>query len=48
MKVDFHFAVSMIKSVVRIAGCVFLINGAIVTAGIMLLIAEMLGIVEEL
>ena len=48
MKVDFHFGVSMIKSIVRIAGCVFLINGNIITAGIMLLLAELLGIVEEL
>lgn len=43
-----HFYVSMAKSAVRIIGCVFLIQGNFVIAGLMLLGAEGLGIVEEL
>jgi len=43
-----HFYVSLVKSAVRIVGCVFLIQGNFVIAGLMLLGAEGLGICEEL
>jgi len=46
-----HFYVSVIKSVVRMIGCVFLMASGIhpiVLAGIALFIAEGLGIVEEI
>jgi len=43
-----HFYVSLVKSIVRIgAGC-FLITGSLLLAGICLIAAEILGIVEEL
>lgn len=44
-----HFYISMLKSVVRIAGCVAVLTGAsIIWLAIALLLAEVLGIVEEL
>ncbi len=43
-----HFYVSLAKSAIRIVGCVFLIQGNFVIAGLMLLGAEGLGICEEL
>lgn len=43
-----HFYVSLVKSIIRIgAGC-FLITGSLLLAGICFIIAEILGIVEEL
>lgn len=46
-----HFSVSLVKSIVRIgAGAAFILtgNGLIMTAGALLVIAEILGIVEEI
>ena len=43
-----HFYISLAKSAIRIVGCVFLIQGNFVIAGLMLLGAEGLGICEEL
>lgn len=43
-----HFYVSIIKSVLRMIGCGFLIAGSLGMAGLMLLVAEGLGILEEL
>jgi hypothetical protein len=43
-----HFYMSLAKSAIRIVGCVFLIQGNFVVAGLMLLGAEGLGIAEEL
>jgi hypothetical protein len=43
-----HFYVSMVKSVVRVGGFAFLIMGNFVLAGLFLIAAEGLGIVEEL
>ena len=43
-----HFIVSLVKSLTRIIGCGLLIGGLIPHAGIVFLIAEILGIVEEL
>lgn len=43
-----HFYVSIVKSATRIAAGVFLIQGALMAAGALLIAAEVLGIVEEL
>jgi hypothetical protein len=43
-----HFYVSIVKSAVRIAAGASLIMGAFVVTGTLLIIAELLGIVEEL
>tara|TARA_Y100000361_G_C11157826_1_gene345353 strand:- start:2187 stop:2336 length:150 start_codon:yes stop_codon:yes gene_type:complete len=47
MKVDGHFKVSMYKSVLRIFAGMALILGEIYWAGILLILAEFLGIIEE-
>ena len=43
-----HFYVSIVKSAVRIAAGVLLIQGNLYAAGALLIFAELLGIVEEL
>lgn len=43
-----HFYVSIVKSVLRIAAGGTLITGAFVTAGILFIVAELLGILEEI
>ena len=43
-----HFYVSLAKSVTRIAAGIFLIQGNIVAAGLLLIGAELLGVIEEL
>ena len=43
-----HFWVSMVKSAVRVAAGFFLITGNLLMAGVFLIMAEVLGIVEEL
>lgn len=43
-----HFYVSLIKSALRIVAGVFLIQGNLVGAGLLLIGAEVLGVVEEL
>lgn len=43
-----HFYVSLAKSVLRITAGGALISGFIVHAGVLLIVAEVLGIVEEL
>jgi hypothetical protein len=43
-----HFYVSIVKSFVRIFAGVALINGNLIIAGISFIVAELLGIVEEL
>ena len=43
-----HFYVSMVKSAVRIAAGAALIMGAFVVTGALIILAEALGIVEEL
>ena len=43
-----HFYVSIAKSLVRVVACLFLITGDLVIAGLLLIGAEGLGIVEEL
>ena len=43
-----HFYVSLVKSGIRILAGAALVMGHFVTAGILLILAELLGIVEEL
>ena len=43
-----HFYVSIVKSAIRIIAGVALINGEFIIAGGLLILAEILGIVEEL
>ena len=43
-----HFYVSIVKSAVRIAAGASLIMGLLVVCGVLLILAEILGIVEEL
>lgn len=43
-----HFYVSLVKSAVRIAAGACLIQGNLLMAGICFIMAEVLGIVEEL
>ena len=45
---QFHFYVSLVKSVIRIGAGIALIMGSLVWAGALLIAAEFLGIVEEL
>jgi hypothetical protein len=44
----FHFKVSLAKSALRILAGIALVLGGIVVAGIAFIVAEILGIVEEL
>jgi hypothetical protein len=46
--IDGHFYVSAVKSALRIIAGVLLIMSMIPAAGIFLIIAEVLGIIEEL
>ena len=43
-----HFYVSLVKSVFRIGAGVALVFGNVVTAGVLLITAEVLGIIEEI
>lgn len=43
-----HLRISIAKSIIRIAAGVALINGSLVLTGVALIVAEALGIVEEL
>lgn len=43
-----HFYISLVKSGLRIIGCLLLLKPYILGFGIMFLIAELLGIAEEL
>jgi hypothetical protein len=47
-KTNWHFRISLIKSVIRIMAGVSLFNEQLVFAGLLLIIAEILGIAEEL
>lgn len=42
-----HFNVSLVKSALRICAAAFLCFGLLVHAGMLLILAEILGIVEE-
>jgi hypothetical protein len=43
-----HFYVSLVKSGFRIGAGIALVRGELVTAGALLILAEVLGIVEEI
>lgn len=43
-----HFYVSLVKSVFRIGAGIALVFGNIITAGVLLITAEVLGIIEEI
>ena len=43
-----HFYVSIVKSFVRIFAGIALIDGSLIIAGVSFIIAELLGIVEEI
>lgn len=43
-----HFYVSLVKSALRISACIRLLRGDLFTAGILFILAEILGVVEEL
>jgi hypothetical protein len=43
-----HLNVSLVKSLVRIAAAFALIDVSLVTAGVLLIVAEILGVAEEL
>ena len=47
-KTNWHFRISVAKSILRIAGGLALCNSEFLMAGILFVVAEMLGIVEEL
>ena len=43
-----HFWVSLVKSFIRIGAGFWLMSGSLLMAGVCLILAEVLGIVEEL
>jgi hypothetical protein len=43
-----HFYVSLVKSILRIAAGGYLITGNFLVAGALLIVAEVLGILEEI
>ena len=47
-KTKWHFIISILKSIIRIGAGLSLISGCIVQAGWLLVLAEILGIAEEL
>jgi len=47
-KTNWHFRISLLKSVLRICAGAYLITGDVPPAGYLLIAAEVLGIVEEL
>jgi hypothetical protein len=48
IEMEGHFRVSLIKSAIRIVAGVALCTNSIVAAGLLLIVAEILGIVEEI
>jgi hypothetical protein len=47
-KTNWHFRISLAKSVLRMCAGVYLILGEVILAGSLLIAAEVLGVVEEL
>lgn len=43
-----HQRISFVKSAIRIAAGVTLMNSAFITTGILFIVAELLGIIEEM
>jgi len=48
MQSDTHIKFSLVKSGLRILACATLMTGAYFTAGFLLIVAELLGIAEEI
>ena len=47
-KTNRHFTISMYKSIVRVVGFIMLALGHVWVSGVTLVVAELLGIAEEL
>jgi len=47
-KSNTHFQLSLVKSALRILGCIYLIFGCLTTFALIFIFAEILGILEEL
>jgi len=47
-KTNWHFRISIVKSILRIIAGIVLVNGLLVPAGSFFIVAEILGIIEEL
>lgn len=45
---DWHFVVSLLKSILRIVGCIVGFTGSIWGLAFFFLLAEMLGVLEEI
>lgn len=47
-KTNWHFSLSIIKSVIRVMAGITLLNDQIMFAGALLILAELFGILEEI
>ena len=47
-KTNWHFGISIVKSGIRIMAGITLMNNQVLIAGVLLIIAELFGIIEEL
>lgn len=47
IEMEGHFKVSLVKSAIRVAAGVALISNLVVVAGVLLIVAELFGVVEE-
>lgn len=47
IEMEGHFKVSLVKSAIRVAAAVALISNLVVVAGVLLIVAELFGVVEE-
>lgn len=47
-KTNWHFRISIVKSILRIIAGIALCNGLLIPSGAFFIVAEILGIVEEL
>jgi hypothetical protein len=46
-KTNWHFRISVAKSILRIIAGIALVNGLLIPSGVFFIVAEILGIVEE-
>jgi uncharacterized membrane protein YphA (DoxX/SURF4 family) len=47
-KTNWHFRISVAKSILRIVAGIALLNGLLIPSGAFFIVAEILGIIEEL
>jgi hypothetical protein len=47
-KTNWHFRISIVKSILRIVAGIALCNGLLIPSGAFFVVAEVLGIIEEL